>query len=83
MERSLTWMAAGILSRFTCTHCAWSHPNPSSKDSPSTLDSGVLKLIQRAFSQHLCSRHPFLRPATSSGAVLDSAASNSTAHLPW
>lgn len=62
MERSLAWTTAGSLSRFSCTHCAWSHPNPSKQDTPGTLDSGVLKLVQRAFLQHLCTRHPFMRP---------------------
>src|SRR5665213_738739 len=59
VERSLTWMRAGILSRFTCTRCEWSHPNPSGKDVPETLDAGVFRLVRRAFLQHLCAPHPF------------------------
>ena len=62
MERSLAWTAAGTLSQFSCTNCAWSHPNPSKQDRPGTLDGSVLKLVQRAFLQHLCARHPFMRP---------------------
>lgn len=62
MERSLAWTAAGSLSRFSCTHCGWSHPNPSKLDTQDTLDGGVLKLVQRAFQQHLCARNP-VRPA--------------------
>ncbi len=73
MERSLTWVTAGAPSRFACTCCAWSHPNPSTKDVPGTLDPGVFRLVQRAFAQHLCARHPFLQTATASSHELDPA----------
>ncbi len=62
MERYLAWTATGTLSRFSCTNCAWSHHNPSKQESPGTFGGDVLKLVQRAFLQHLCVRHPFVRP---------------------
>jgi hypothetical protein len=62
VERYLAWTATGTLGRFSCTNCAWSHPHPSKQDSPVTLGGAVLKLVQRAFLQHLCVRHPSVRP---------------------
>ena len=83
MERSLTWVTAGVFSRFACTCCAWSHPNPSSKDVPDTLDAGVFSLVRRAFSQHMCARHPFLRHTTPSSTGLDPAAPGVHARISW
>jgi hypothetical protein len=58
MERSLKWVEQKEFRRFGCTACGWSHPNPSLRDDPATLDATVLGYIKRAFTAHLCDHYP-------------------------
>jgi hypothetical protein len=58
MERSMKWVEQKDYRRFGCTECSWSHPNPSLRDDPATLDTTVLNFIKRAFTAHLCDRYP-------------------------
>lgn len=61
MERSLKWVEVKDYRRFGCTACSWSHPNPSLRDDPATLDATVLNFIKRSFTAHLCDRYPTLK----------------------
>jgi hypothetical protein len=54
MERELRWTEEDHYSRFACTQCNWSHPNPSKNETPETLDRIVLQYVERAFSEHHC-----------------------------
>ncbi len=62
MERSMKWVEQKDYRRFGCTECSWSHPNPSLRDDPATLDATVLNFIKRAFAAHLCDRYPAPKP---------------------
>jgi hypothetical protein len=57
MERSLKWTESRSFRRFGCTTCGWSHPSPSLKEGPESLDDGVLKFIARAFAKHVCAHY--------------------------
>lgn len=57
MERSLKWVEQKDYRRFGCTQCSWSHPNPSLRDDPATMDAAVLNFIRRAFAEHFCDRY--------------------------
>ncbi len=61
MARELKWTEDTHYKRFACTQCSWSHPNPSSADTPETLDPTVLKFVERAFSNHLCAAPQIFR----------------------
>ena len=62
MERSMKWVEQKDYRRFGCTECSWSHPNPSLRDDPATLDATVLNFIKRAFAAHFCDRYPAPKP---------------------
>ena len=70
MDRSLKWVEQQGYRRFGCTGCGWSHPNPSLREDPATIDQTVLNFIKRAFAEHLCDRHPVRQRASRRSADL-------------
>lgn len=82
MERSLKWVEQQGYGRFGCTSCGWSHPNPSLREDPATIDQAVLNFIKREFAGHICDNYPARRSESRVNADLTGKVTILPTHTP-